>query len=1378
MSNISEKLDQLSPLQRAIYALKTTRAKLDTIEQQRTEPIAIIGMGCRFPGGANDPDAFWQMLYNGFDAIREVPSDRWDLEAYYSSDSNVPGKMYTRQGNFLDIGVDQFDAEFFGLSPREVVSMDPQQRLLLEVSWEALENAGQASGNLNGSQTGVFIGMTTNDYAQRAMFAEVGDIDIYTATGNALNVAAGRLSYTFGLHGPSMVIDTACSSSLVAVHLACQNLRAGECNMALAGGVNLILSPEVTIAMSKLRALSTDGRCKTFAATADGYGRGEGCGIIVLKRLSDAIVDNDNILAIIRGSAVNQDGHSSGLTVPNGLAQQAVIRAALVNAKIEPNQISYVEAHGTGTTLGDPIELKSLAQVLGQNRLDPLIVGSVKTNIGHLEAAAGIASLIKVVLAMQHKTIPAHLHLEELNQHISEQNIPVIIPTQLTPWLAADIGKDSSSPKRVAGISSFSFSGTNAHVVVEEAPVRKPTEVTVDRPIHILTLKAKSSTALISLAARFEKYLKTHSLVSLADFCFTANTGRSYFEYNLALIAESQEHLCQQLAKIVTHKQSFNKLPSTGKHKIVFMFTGQGSQYMGMGRQLYESQPTFRKTLDYCDQLLQPLLGKSILSVLYPDPGIDSPINETVYTQPILFALEYALAKLWQSWGIEPTAVMGHSVGEYVAACVAGVFSLDDGLKLIAHRAQLMQTLPACGKMVAIFASETQVAAAIASLDNRVSIAAINGPKNTVISGHQDAVQTVIKHLEAEGVEYKPLSVSHAFHSPLIEPILEDFERIAKEVQYSTPLVLLISNLTGKPVAGTEIACAEYWKRHVREAVKFSESIQTLHEQDYQLFVEIGPHPVLIGMGKGCLPQGAGIWLPSLKREKENWQQILQSLITLYEQGIDVDWRGFDQDYQRHRLSLPTYPFERQRYWKDTISKPLRTGRILQNLSHPLLDQLLPSPLPQIQFESQFKLDSLPLVRDHQLYGIPLVNFVIYLEMAMAGAKAVFGKKAVIFENVFISQALTLSHDEIRHVQLILEPEHSGKAAFRIFSQKKSTVVTSEPWKLHTTGQMSFEQSELAYTTETFTSLEALQAQCQKEISSAEFYQMMRDRDANLGPSCQWLEQVWRGNGEAFGKIRMPKTEEETYTAYHLPLGAIDACFQLLAASLLDTEKDYMLVAVEKFYFYGTSEQLFWGHAIIKLEEYNNAIVGNVCVFDDTGRPIIKVLNAQLKQVNREVVQRATQVNNHIHEQSSDDQTILNITLYREQILTLETEEAQSLLEKYLLEILAKALQIPVSRLQPQQLLFSLVDSLIIVEMKNQIETDLQVNVPATKFLEETSIQQLATFILNHLNPKAATLLSNFEHIDDEILAQTLAELEILSEAEAQSMLTVDTRQV
>lgn len=917
---------ELSPLKRALFAVKDLRARLEAMERVKTEPIAIVGMACRFPGGAVTLDRFWQILDQGIDAIREVPPDRWDVDEYFDPDPDAPGKTYSRGGGFLD-EIDGFDAGFFGISPREVVSMDPQQRLLLEVTWEALENAGIAPPSLAGSQAGVFVGIGSNDYGQFSIqHNDPTRFDAYVGTGGASSVAAGRLSYILGLHGPAIALDTACSSSLVAVDLAVQQLRAGKCDLAIAGGVNAILSPATTVYLSRLHALSPSSRCKAFDASADGYVRGEGCGIIVLKRLSAAEAHGDSILAIIRGSATNHDGRSSGLTVPNGQAQQAVIRQALIDARLEPAQVQYIEAHGTGTPLGDPIELRAINAVLGVGRGQdaPLIVGTVKTNIGHLEAAAGIAGVIKVVLAMQHGYIPPSLHFHIPSPHIRWDELPVKVATACTPW-------PHGEGAAFAGVSSFGFSGTNAHVIIEAAPPGLAELPATDRSVHILTASAATLPALKQLAGQYGDYVDSHAEATVADIAFSANTGRASLEYRVAVTGPSAPELQRGLRAFVagedlpsvTHGQAFQ----ADRRKVTFLFAGQGAQYAGMASELYATSPSFRRTLDRCDDVLRPLLPRPLLSVLFPESGSgdEGLIDRTEYTQPALFAIEYALAELWRSWGIEPVAVLGHSVGEYVAACVAGVFSFEDGLRLIAERARLMQKLPEIGSMTAVFASEQSVSSVLDRHPGQLAIAAVNGPDHVVISGGKADVATVVAQLERMDVRTRPLTVSHAFHSPLMDPVLDEFERAVSRVNFLEPRMRLISNLSGQVASGGELSTASYWSRHLREPVKFSASVETLHQFGCECFIEIGPGATLLGMASRCLPEGAGVWLPSLRPGQGDWHQLLKSLSALYVRGVPVDWRAFDRDYVRRRHQLPTYPFQRQRYWLEMpapVSRP------------------------------------------------------------------------------------------------------------------------------------------------------------------------------------------------------------------------------------------------------------------------------------------------------------------------------------------------------------------------------------------------------------------------------------------------------------------------
>ncbi|HCI83010.1 MAG TPA: beta-ketoacyl synthase, partial [Ktedonobacter sp.] len=926
--------EAISPI--SLLAPRNEQSK-ESDTETATDAIAIIGLGCRFPG-ANNAESFWEMLHEGRDGITEVPNERWNAGTYYDPEQAVPGKMNTRWGGFLS-HVDQFDPYFFGISPREATRMDPQQRLLLEVAWETLENAGQSPDRLAGSQTGVFVGISGNDYS-RWLYDDPESLDAYTGTGNAHSIAANRLSYVLDLRGPSIAIDTACSSSLVSVHMACQSIRNGECDMALAGGVNLILTPELTITFSQARMMSSEGHCKTFDDSADGYVRSEGCGLVLLKPLSQARKDGDTVLAVIRGSAVNQDGRSNGLTAPNALAQEAVIVQALQNAHVASDQISYVEAHGSSTPLGDPIEFNALKAVLmpGRTSDQPCIVSSVKTNIGHLESAAGIAGLIKTVLSLYHEEIPSHLHFQKLNQHISLDGTTFVIPTQGQRW--------PDAKRRIAGVSAFGFGGTNAHIIVEAAPpqtVSRKHGQKMERPLHLLTLSAKSESALRTLAQQYADFLANADASTIADICFTANTGRAHFAHRLAITGDSAQQLRERLLEAASGREGqgiqHGQVQSKERTKVAFLFSGQGSQYVGMGRHLYETQPTFRHALDECDRILQTYhdgdsrdksrhnMGEhSLLSVLYGDEK-STLLNETAYTQPALFALEYALAELWCSWGLVPDAVMGHSVGEYVAACVAGLFSLEDALKLIAERGRLMQALPQNGDMLSVFATEEQIAPVITPYNTQVAIAAVNGPQHIVLSGERTAIEAIKQQLEAQGITTYPMTVSHAFHSPLMEPMLDAFEQVARSIQ-TTPLrIPLVANLTGDMVNIGETLDASYWRRQTRSAVQFSAGIQTLAEHGFTCFVEVGPATTLLGMAKRCLAGTDAsqdiIWLSSLRKQHDDWETLLNDVGTLYVKGVERvighdATRGVDSDYTRKHVifpALPTYPFERDRYW-------------------------------------------------------------------------------------------------------------------------------------------------------------------------------------------------------------------------------------------------------------------------------------------------------------------------------------------------------------------------------------------------------------------------------------------------------------------------------
>lgn len=924
--NLADRLKGLSPEKRKLLLMRLG-PKDDSQVLKDPEPIAVIGMSCRFPGGADSPEAYWKLLSEKRDMISEMPEARWHCSILDKGQLSTEDNKLLQWGGFID-DIDRFDPAFFDISPREAATMDPQQRLAMEVAWEALESAGQTLHSLHGSDTGIFLGLhnESSDYYWMQL-ATPGELDIHAATGGAHSIAANRLSYFLDLRGPSMAVDTACSSSLVAVHLACQSLRSLECALALAGGVNLILSPENSYAFSKLQFLSPDGRCKTFDAGANGYVRGEGCGVVVLRRLSDAMKDGDPILALIRGSAVNQDGASNGLTAPNGLSQQAVVKQALKNANVSPDSISFVETHGTGTALGDPIEVESLITVLrGTDGKGPLCrLGAVKSNIGHLEAAAGIAGLIKIVLCMQHKCIPANLHFNKLNPNITLKETRFEIPVNNLDWY----GKDG---ERFAGVSSFGFGGTNAHVILQDPSaqnVEKSNDFVIaeepdeDRsPVWLLPHSARSEESLVKMVDRWREFLSGNQISSLTlkDICYTAAVRRTHHNRRLAAVGANRDELIESLEKGLNRHRAVGEKKGAAKENrantggLVFVFSGQGSQWYGMGRLLLSREPAYRDMIERCDAKLKAYTSWSLVEELQRDEGT-SRLNQTEIVQPALFALQMGLASLLGSWGIFPDAIVGHSVGEVAAACCSGILTLEDGIRIVYHRGRLLQRLTGHGRMAAADLPLEEAETLITDYQGRLTIAAINSPTSITLTGAEDAVDDVLKRLAGKNIFSRQLQVDYAFHSPQTEVLMQEMIDSVAGIETRPSSVDIISTVTGIPAGGSDYSAA-YWAENIRRPVQFAQAVDRLITGGHSKFLEIGPHPVLALPLSQCLAfrNIEGDVLPSLRRGQNDRTTLFETLANLYTSGWDLKWKNIYPDRGRC-VQLPTYPWRKKTYW-------------------------------------------------------------------------------------------------------------------------------------------------------------------------------------------------------------------------------------------------------------------------------------------------------------------------------------------------------------------------------------------------------------------------------------------------------------------------------
>jgi acyl transferase domain-containing protein/pimeloyl-ACP methyl ester carboxylesterase len=1327
-------------VRRAIAELRELREALAVSERVRTEPIAIVGMACRMPG-ADDPAAFWQMMRTGTDAVTEAPTSRWEVGLGRRSDSN--GENHSWHGGFLD-HVDGFDAAFFGVSPREAVHMDPQQRLFLETSWAALEDAGAPMGNLRDSRTGVFVGVTGFDYTM-SLIKELpaDDLDGYVLTGAASTFMAGRLSYWLGLQGPSLSIDTACSSSLVAVHLACQSLRAGDCDTALAGGVNLLLAPEPFMVAERAGMLAPDGRCKTFDKSANGYVRGEGCGAVVLKRLSAAQEHNDRILAVIRGSAVNHDGRSSGITVPNAAAQQKVIRDALTAAGVAGCEIDYVEAHGTGTALGDPIEVRSLSAVLGAGRdpARPLVLGSVKTNIGHLEPAAGVAGLIKTVLAMRNEQIPALLHLREPNPDIGIDTLPVALATEPIPWLRGSRGPQP----RLAGVSSFGASGTNAHLILEEAPVVQRSRPAVDRPVHLVTLSARDDDALAALAERYRQHLSDNDpqLAELADVGFTANTGRAQFRHRIAIAADTTAQLRDHLGQYLRGEASRDvqvATASSGRPKVGFLFTGQGSQYAGMARQLYDTEPGFRTDLDRCDEILREELNPGLLAVMFGPSETSALLDRTRYTQPALFSLQYALARLWLRWGVRPAAMLGHSAGELAAACVAGVFSVDDGLRLVAERGRLMDELPDGGAMAAVFATPDEVRDAIAPYSDDLAIAAVNGPRHVVVSGAGEVLARVVGQFTHDGVKSKNLVVSQAFHSSLVEPMLGDFEKRAAELTYRAPGLPLISNLTGD-VFGPAAIDAAYLREHARRPVRFADGLAKLVELGCQVFIEIGPSPQLCGIAKESLPDGEHRLLASLRRRHGDWRTLLRSLGEAYVVGVPVDWAGFDRDFRRYRVELPTYAFDRKRHWytvpeqKPAASPPLpATSNTTTEPSVSLLGELISSPLDVTQFQAELTTDLHPSLADCASGATTVVNAGFFLEAVVQAAERTRGDAAVGIEGLVIPHALVLPDDGRMTTQLVLTDSGGLRTGFSYHSKQPD----SGQWATHAQGTLTSVSRPTGVM-----DFDAIIARCPDQIEGASFYRSLWRRKLYLGPSAQWLSRIVRRDGEALAWLR-PADHDELHQGYHLHPGIIDSALQLGFACLPADRAEQliiMLLEIEQYTFHGHHSGPLVCHAALREGPATAATLSaDIVLATEDGAHVARMTGVHMKITDIAALKHAitsaptSKARVPVPATTAPAKSSKQLARITELIRGGEHGAAASVVKSALADQVAAVLGTAHNEIASDVPLPELgMDSLLAVEIRDRVGAALAISLPAAWFLDAPTVDNVADKVLSKL---------------------------------------------
>jgi acyl transferase domain-containing protein/acyl carrier protein len=1183
-----------TPLQQAFHVIRDLEAKVHALT---AEPIAILGMACRLPGAVASPEDFWRLLAAGQDATSELPADRFDVDAFYDPDRNAVGKMYTRRAGMLG-SIDAFDAGFFGISPREAALLDPQQRLLLEVTWEALERAGQPLEHIEHTPTGVFVAASPSDYARIHEYA--GDprpIEVYDGTGNATCFTAGRISYVLGLEGPCLAVDTACSSSLLAVHLACQSLRAGECDVAIAAGVSLIICPETFIFLSRAGNISPDGRSRAFSAAADGYGRGEGCGVIVLKRLSRARADGDPILAVLRGSAINHDGASSGLTVPNGLAQQAVIRRACASAGVAPHQLGYVEAHGTATLLGDPIELDALGAVHA-GRAQPLWVGSVKSNIGHLEAAAGIVGLIKTVLMLQHRQLAASLHVTEPNPHVDWQRLPLRIPTELTPW-------DAAAP-RLAGVSSFGLSGTNVHAILEESSDAVTAEPVAAPPAGepcVLPLSARSPAALRALAAEVRERLEAGSLTApLPAIAHTAARRRSHHEHRLAIAGTAREAWLAALdafGRDEVHPQLFTgraDRTAGAAAGLVFVCSGQGSQWEGMGRALFASSPVFRDSIQATAAALACHGAASILDA-FDASGASPDLTRGEIVQPLVFAIQVALAALWRSWGVEPAAVIGHSLGEATAAHVAGALSLDDAARVVAVRSELLTRIRHRGGMIVIELPAAEAAAWLARHPG-LAIAAINAPRSTVVSGDAVEIEAVLGELVAAGVFARRVKIDVASHSPQVAPLLGELRARLAGIRPIDGRVALVSTVTGAELAGSALD-ADYWARNLREPVRFADAIASLGRAGHRRFLEISPHPILAVAIEQTLADRQVV--ASLRRGRDPLDSLGEAVAALYASGAELDWRAIYRP-PAPCVQLPTYPWQRERYWSRDASPRGEPGGYGSAISlatagaTSLAGAQVHSPGDELHFVDHRPLAAHAFLDDHRIFGDIVVPGAFHLAAVIAVAPQLVGSARCAVTGVSFPRALLGG----AAIHLTAVPRGGEPTRFRRASDHATGVI-----------------APLTPSTGAWTPRREPGATA-RAVDPEAFYGRNTRRGIALGPRFRWIRALWVSDGEAQAVLARPPALDAADDGIHP--AQLDAVFQTIAAAAPDTSDAYVPFSIDRLEVddAGGGRHAEW-HCVARCQADAGGefLAGDAVVFAGD-RVALRIAGLRLKRVPRD----------------------------------------------------------------------------------------------------------------------------------------------------------------